>query len=380
MIKNVRIKKILINTIFPLFSLVNKIIKKRDEDIFIYCANDVLSDNSEALFDYLITHDYHKKYRIVCGVRNPGSYKKDKNVFFIHKRRCIYQYMKSAHVFYSFGKLPIKPSKKQCVINMWHGIPLKTIGKLSDINNGNEFFFSYVCAPSEMYRPIMARAFGCPERNVCICGEPKTDRLFEEKKQRKNKLIIWLPTFRQSKYLGYDDSTDDSLLPLLHQDEWGELNHILKQNHIQLVAKLHPLQDINGFTHTEMSNLSIFCDTYFKKSIGDLYSFLSQSDALISDYSSVCLEYLVLDRPICYTVGDMDEYTCKRGFVFENPLEFMPGEKIKDKAGLYNFINDIAKGVDFYKDERKNINNIVNQYKDGDNCKRVLEISGITLR
>ena len=375
------LKKMIIKIIFPVFSMLNRFIEKRAHDIFIYCANDDLSDNSKALFEYLIDNGYHKKYRIICGVKKPWVYEKERreNVFFIPRSRCVWQYMKSGHVFYSFGKIPIKPTNSQCVVNLWHGIPLKTIGKLANIDNGDEFFFTYVCAPSEMYRPIMAKAFGCPEENICICGEPKTDHLFEEKKIKENKLIVWLPTFRKSKYLGYNDSDDDSILPMFKENEWDELNQVLRQNNVKLVAKLHPLQDIYDFTYVTMSNLSVFSDVYFKKIIGNLYSLLSQSDALISDYSSVCLEYLVLDRPICFTLGDMDEYICKRGFVFENPLKFMPGEQIKEKTGLYKFIYNVTQEVDYYKVERKNVNNMVNQYKDGGNCKRILEISGITL-
>ena len=203
------------------------------------------------------------------------------------------------------------------------------------------------------------------------------DRLFEEKKESDCKLIVWTPTFRQSSYLGYDDSADCSILPLFQEEEWLELNQILAENGVRLVAKLHPLQDVGSFTHYELSNLSIYSGKYFTEQGGNLYSMLAQSDALISDYSSVYLEYLVLDRPVCFTVGDITEYSGKRGFVFDDPQAFMPGDQLQCKEELYQFIRDIAQGVDQHKAERNKVNTLVNQYQDANNCQRILDISGI---
>ena len=381
MIRNVALKRFLVDKIFPVFSLVNKFTRKKENQIFLYCAaNGDLSDNSEALFDYMVANNYNRKYRIVCGVNDPGEYKDriSQNISFVPKRQCIKEYLRSKYVFYSFGKLPIKPTKDQCVINLCHGITCKAPALLSNINNGKEFFFSYICASSEMYRPIMAKAFGCPEENVCICGDPKADRLFEEKKDLGYKLIVWTPTFRQSKYLGYNDSSAAQLLPLFEQDEWEDLNRVLEENGVKLVVKLHPRQDVGEFTHCEnFSNLAIYSGAYFLEKKQNLYSLLAQSDALISDYSSVYLEYLLLNRPICFMLGDMQDYSDTRGFAFENPLDFMPGEHVRDKQDLYKFIRDVANGRDPHKQKRENVRDLVHQYKDNKNCKRILDIAGI---
>lgn len=379
MIRNVKLKKLLVDGVFPIFSALNKLIKKDDRTIFIYCANDKLIDNSEALFHHLIDNGYNKKYRIICGVGNPDEYISlvTDNVLFIPKSKCIPQYMRSGHVFYSQGKIPIKPTSKQCVINMWHGIPLKRIGKLANINNGNEFFFTYVCASSEMFRPIMARAFGCPEENVCICGEQKQDRLFSKKERRNYKYIVWTPTFRQSKYLGYDDSTDATLLPPLADDEWDELNDVLSKNNVKMLVKLHPMQNLSGFEHETKTHLQVISDRHFREQGKNLYSELAQSDALISDFSSVYLEYLVINRPICFAMSDMSEYSETRGFVFENPKDFMPGHIAETKEQLFSFIKDISDDRDPYREKREAVRDHVHQYIDDKSCERVLEISGV---
>ena len=66
-----------------------------------------------------------------------------------------------------------------------------------------------------------------------------------------------------------------------------------------------------------------------------LYELIGISDALISDYSSVAVDYLLLDRPLGYVLADYEIYREKRGFVFEDPLEYMPGEKIYNACDLF---------------------------------------------
>lgn len=379
MIKNVRLKKILVDYLFPIFSLINRIVRKDDKTIFFYCANDELNDNSEALFNYLVEHEFNKKYHIFCSVGYPEKYLKKQiyNVCFISKLRGIYQYMKSGHVFYCMGKMPIKPTKNQIVINLWHGVPLKKIGLMTNVSNGKEFFFTYVCSPSKTWVPIMAKAFGCPEENVCICGEPKADKLFRKKEDNKEKLIVWTPTFKKSDYLGYSDSDQTDLLPLFHQNEWEKLNAYLKEKKIRIVVKLHPMQNLYGLSSYKLSNLEIFSSPEFNKEKGDIFDLLSQSDALISDYSGIFLDYLVLNRPISFILDDYDSYKNTRGFVFDDPLKYMPGKKIFSKIDFFNFIDDFSKGLDEFAADRKKVNLLVNQYSDGHNCMRILKFSKI---
>lgn len=378
MIRNVKLKKFLVDTIAPEASFINLCVSKRNQ-IFIYNANDGLRDNSEALFYYLIDHGYNKRYRILTNVPKEEAARLPHvpNVYYTEKRTAPFDYMKSRYVFYSFGKLPIFPAGKQRVVNLWHGIPLKTIARLSNVSNGQEYFFTYVCASSRLYRPIMAKAFGCPQNHVCITGEPKTDAMYRKKEESPEKKIVWAPTFRQSAYFGYDDSSVTELLPLVDRKEWEAFNEFLKDENVRVLVKLHGGQNLNGFTKKKYSNLEILSDAAFRKEGRNLYDELSQSDALISDYSSVYLEYLALDRPVGFVIEDFSEYENSRGFVFDNPLDYMPGEKISTKEQLKDFISDVAKGKDPWKKRREQVNAVVNKYCDGRNCERVLHIAGV---
>ncbi len=375
MIRNTKLKKFLTDQVFPVFTLVNKLLPKSKKTILIYCANDELNDNSEALYAYLMKEEYYKKYKIYCSLKNYKNYKSPYpgRVKFIFPVSGVWHYMFSKYVFYSMGKVPIKPTKKQVVIYLTHGIPLK-----KSVDYKKDSFFTYMSITSEFFREKIAKSYECPESKICICGEPKTDRMFQyTENQEETKLIIWAPTFRQSDYLGYDDSQMPTFLPFINDDEWEDFNEILREKNVKIIAKLHPAQTVGGFSDAIYSNLEIYSDKAFKEKGMELYELLGRSNALIADYSSVYLEYLLLDRPIGFALADYEDYKNTRGFVLGNQIDYMPGKKIYNREDLYEYISDIVNNRDSYKREREKMGNLFHHYKDGHNTERILKIAGI---
>ena len=98
---------------------------------------------------------------------------------------------------------------------------------------------------------------------------------------------------------------------------------------------------------------------------------------MVSDYSSVAIDYLLLDRPLGFTLDDYKEYTQSRGWVFEDPLEYMPGEHIYDVKQFEQFLLDVKDGRDEYAAKRKAVrektHNVCDNY-----CQRVLDYFHIT--
>ena len=70
---------------------------------------------------------------------------------------------------------------------------------------------------------------------------------------------------------------------------------------------------------------------------------------------------MLLDKPIGFVVSDISEYDSQRGFVFDNPVDFMPGDIITSGDELLKFAEDII------------------NHRDAQNCKRVLDAAGIRL-
>ncbi len=374
-----------------ILSFINKLIPKDNKSILFFSTTN-LYDNSEAVFKYLVDNGYNKKYRIYCAVRHPETYNKFnyENVKFISVFRSVWRILRSKFIFYHNEMLAIMPTKNQVSIDFWHATTFKKINKMIDPDYRYDFF-SYITATSEMYRPIFAESFGCELDRVIVNGHPRNDYLFDNvnelqkigvNKAEYNKIFMWMPTYRFS-YNEVQRDTDwehltESGLPIFKSNEDVEaLNSYLKDNSSLLLIKLHPAQKTDIFNYTNRSNIKFLTNPQLDELDIHFYSLLKDTDALITDYSSVFFDYLLIDKPLAFTLDDLDSYGQNRGFVFENPLNYMPGMKLYAPEDFYNFLKDCFTGVDDYSLQRKDVNEKVNHYKDGKNCERIIKFVGI---
>ena len=115
----------------------------------------------------------------------------------------------------------------------------------------------------------------------------------------------------------------------------------------------------------------------FEAEGGDLYRLFLSSAALLTDYSSAFFDYLLLDRPIGFTVDDFSAYQSDRGFVTDNPESLMAGAKLQDFPELLAFLKDICAGIDRYKAKRREINQLVNSHQTGGAAEKILDAVGL---
>lgn len=372
-------------------SMINKIVpKKKNKIVFFSTTN--LYDNSEALFQHLIENEYNGSYEIVCAVRNCEDYQhlNYKNVKFIKTYHSIFHILTCKYLFYHNEMLAIRPTKKQKWVDFWHATTFKKINKMIDPEYHYDYF-TYITATSEAFRPIFAEAFGCELERVIINGHPRNDYLFDNrnelhklnvKKEEYHKIIMWMPTYRISFNEVLHDTDKEFIgetgIPIfLQRKQLEEFNEYLKREKVLLYIKVHPAQKREGFILEDMSHIKyLFNDAIEEKGIR-FYSLLKQMDAIVTDYSSVFFDYLLLNRPIGFTIEDLESYGKNRGFVFENPLDYMPGAKISSVEQFYEFVNDLLMGNDKYEKERLEINEFANYYKDNRSCQRILDYVGL---
>ena len=100
---------------------------------------------------------------------------------------------------------------------------------------------------------------------------------------------------------------------------------------------------------------------------------LGQADALISDYSSAAVDFMLLDRPIAFMLEDVEEYERSRGFVFENIREWLPGKEVFTFEDVCDFVEEIADRHDITRDKRRTLIKRMHKYCDDCNCQRILE-------
>ena len=385
MIKNRSLKRFIKSLIIPIASFVNILIPKKSNFVLLYTANGKICYSLIPLRNYLLEHGFDQKYRIYCGVSDMKYAEDIKGVRFISGIQNYFVFFRTSHVFYTAGQLPIKPSSRQIVIHMRHGnANYKKQGLLYRDNNGDQFFFTYMISPSDYYVQYMAKEFGCPKRNVKVAGDPLCDQLLMAPRHLYDftefkKMLLWVPTFRQSDYYDYTDSHLDMLVPLFDEGDYAELNERLAMHNILLIVKLHPAQTVSVNVERHFSHLRVYSHKEFCETDYDMYTLMAQSDGLIGDYSSASMQYLLVDRPLAYVVPDIEEYGKTRGFVFDNPEDYMGGHVIKTKEQFYGFIEDFAADKDVYRDKRHWVCAQIYKYQDANSCQRIVKLSEMSL-
>lgn len=346
--------KVLFFKINDFTSKLNTMIPKKRNRIVIY-SNWGFRDNIRTLYQYLVDNGYQDKYEIVCASNDFYHLERDSRVKYTSIYRGLYYFLTSKYFFYSFGKYPIKPSKKQMVVNLWHGMPLKKIGNLEyGLENIDYNFFTKLVSSSDLFTPIMKTAFNAKDEQMLLVGNIRNDELFEEK---KDKNIIWMPTYRNSK--NYHDS-QDAFIFSLDESEFEDINTILAEYEYHLYIKLHPLEESQFKFKNNYSNIHMLSEDIISQHYGTLYKFLGTTSALITDYSSVFLDYYLLDRLVAFTINDYEEYKEKRGFVFDDIKSLMAGPTISNLEELLKFLLSVINSEDEFYIVRNKVNSIVN--------------------
>ena len=359
----------------------HRIFSKVHEDTIYFESNPDFSDNARALFDYLIQNGLNKKYKIIWAANETSKVlEKIPNVSFVsksNKRQVVKALYSSKYIFYTHGLSGwIREKSGQTVVNLWHGCGYKASRnkdkKWFSINaliNSGKMVFDYVLVPGEVFIQTKSEFFRCPKEKILPIGYPRYDlfhagctkwpQLCDDWKIKKeSKIIIWMPTYRQTGDSSYKEGEmkNQYWLPLLHNDEeLEELDRMCKEKNISLIIKKHRSQSIFAGDNHKFQSICFIDDSDLEKYNVQLYSILPYTDALITDYSSIAVDYMLLDRPIGFTLDDYEEYKALRGFVFENALEYMPGHHIFNMRILESFLDDVCEGKDMYQKKRRGL-------------------------
>ena len=246
----------------------------------------------------------------------------------------------------------------------------------------------YIISPGKYWIDIFADQFNIAKDKILPLGQPRYDIVFNHKKgdvkvdfikKKYQKIIVWLPTFRQHKDKVRNDVKKDYHygLPLLYKKEDLEkLNDYLIKNDLLLVLKAHPKQDVSLIKELNSPNILFINDNDLFRNKIILTDLIYKSDILMTDYSSVFYEGLAMDKRVIYTIDDIDEYKKGRGFLTDNPEYYMIGDKVKDINELLKaFANSFKE--DKYKKEKKEKVKLFFDYQDGLASKRICDYFNI---
>ena len=190
--------------------------------------------------------------------------------------------------------------------------PFKKIGYATDDDvpayyKGNVFKnYDLVAVSSEMYVPLLTDAMRQSKGVVQALGVSRSDVYFDEKwvetcrnkfyrqfsDAKGKKVLLWAPTFR-GKAASPDTLDNESLSRLQEKlgDDW------------LVLIKHHPHDDATATNDRYRSNCTISSERL-----------LPVVDLLITDYSTVVLDYLAFNKPFILYAPDLEEYESTRGF------------------------------------------------------------------
>jgi len=235
------------------------------------------------------------------------------------------------------------------MIQLWHGIPLKKIGfpevdsgvnmtpKHAESLRANYSACQTVASTSAwVTEQLFSKAFkadtflelGYPRNDILLRAPEKNDLLNVDiecytlvKRHRKSggKVVVYMPTFRDS---GRDFVDENGRIVLQPQ----KLAEFAKAHNVLFLLKLHPYVDDSRFS--AMPGVVRYPNHQ------DIYPLLPLADALVTDYSSVYMDYLLLNRPIHFFAYDQQRYCTQDRELFFPYEDMTPGPIARTQGEL----------------------------------------------
>lgn len=283
--------------------------------------------------------------------------------------------------------------KEKCInakrVQIWHGFPLKAMGHMvtrgdkNEITSLDKFWlqFDHILSYGLNYTVFMSACYGTLRSQYTVTGMPRNDLLYlvDGKKNLTEKIpacqgkriVLYMPTFRELGNL--KNGSDDGYLFYWKDFDLNTLQDFCRTNNLFFLFKLHPSDTSKVVSWcVESDCMGILTDNMLGEQC--LYEYLNAADILLTDYSSVYFDYLLLNRPILFTDNDADSYEENRGFITE-PVDFWrPGPVVHTFYHCLHEIEKVLEGQDAYQEARKRLLPFVHQYQDAGSSQRLFNL------
>jgi CDP-glycerol glycerophosphotransferase len=166
---------------------------------------------------------------------------------------------------------------------------------------------------------------------------------------------LYAPTFRKNLLNPFEQGLADL----------DSLSRCAKRNNLLLVFKLHPaMKGLQGAADLE--------HIIEYDSRADVYPALVLTDFLVTDYSSIYFDYLLLDRPILFFPFDYETYVSQdRSLLFDYEA-MTPGPKYRNQQDLETALEKLCRqNADGYAEARRKIRELVFSRRDDGAAHRI---------
>lgn len=284
-------------------------------------------------------------------------------------------YAQAGFVVLQDNFLPVASCKKRKdtkVIQLWHGCgAFKKFGydTEDDIPKGykGNVYRNYNLVPvsSEACIEHFRSAMNIQKKNIVrALGVCDTDRYYdqryiEEIKEKFHTLypeaegkmvLLWAPTFR-----GMASEAGAGILP-----GEAEIDNLTKDTRYFVIKSLHPHMLHNrGLKQPAMTTSEL----------------MLCADVMITDYSSIFFEFLLIDKPLIFFAPDQEKYEEKRGYYLD--YKKLPGHMVLRENWLETVVAHVYKELqeneDSYRTERHKFRQCYMERCDGKATERIVK-------
>lgn len=281
------------------------------------------------------------------------------------------QWLAFSHSRYDLG--PFAYLRRPRFIYLNHGVPLKTMGYDKAYHdpateNAAGGMGAVTCC-SELEAGLWAKAYGLPIERMWVTGVPRNDRLFVRDESLLDRVgvrpgqrvILFAPTYRESgvlpNYLPVPGLDPKALIEVLRKHDAVLL---IRPHYYEWAAARDMVEKI-GSEHLRTAD---------EHAVPEVNELLPLTDLLITDYSSIFFDFLLLDRPIVFSCYDREDYQRERGFTIDYDSN-TPGFKVATPDEFLSALDQLLSGDDPHAGFRAEVRERFHRYTDAHSAERV---------
>ena len=371
-----------------------------DETTVLFGAmnGDYYGDNSRHLFEWVLEN--RPDLNPVWLTRDQEVYDRLSNegkpVANIFSPTCIkLLYSSQVGVFtnslYDIAPHPIVVPKSLNLIALRHGRSVKRIRfarKNHDLPDWERkqrlkesSLIKYAISTSDFISDIQEECLQIGREKHIVTGYPRNSDLIDppETAQKDwnsftreldpNHTVLYAPTWRHGReptqFFPFEDFDTETLVSMLEKHEVL----LLLRPHVKDYEKFESIRN----ELTELSEHSSYIRQATHNEFADVNSILPFVDILISDYSAIFHDFLLLDRPILFIPYDFEEFKRENGFLYDY-FENLPGPVIDSFGGFQNYLLTVLQGRDPHQQQREKLRQKVHEFNDGKANDRVIKL------
>lgn len=348
------------------FLFIVSLVFPRKDSLWLYGAHggERFMGNPKYLFLHASNREDEKSHVWICRDEDLIKELRDNgyDAYRTYSLKGMYLNLRASKVFYSHSPWDLNG---WCCggaesINLWHGSALNRVGWGARAKSNTPFFsmihemikerfycgYDQMALTSEYFENTfnsghIARSkgeflnLGYPRNDSIISKVENQEICLDERKLSEiksidNKFVLfYLPTW---------DRKEENPIDYQDLDSW------LEDKDSVMVVKEH-FNNTNPDDIDELDNVIVLPTDF------DIYPVMKYSDCLISDYSSVIIDYLLVDKPIIFFCYDRESFSNYIGFELDYDF-FTPGPKAYSFEDLKSSISNVI-AEDEYSEERE---------------------------